>query len=343
MFDELRKFKEREGHCKVPRNYTDNPKLGTWVQTQREMRLKISKERASKLDSIGFTWGIKLDDRWEIMFEELRKFKEREGHCNVPSRYSDNLELGNWVSHQRRRRLKISKETASKLDSIGFTWDRNPDVRWEIMFEELRKFKEREGHCNVPSRFSDNPELGRWVKKQRGQISKISNERASKLDSIGFTWGIKPNARWEIRFEELRKFKEREGHCNVPGKYSDNPELGIWVKRQRGQRFKMTKERALQLDSIGFTWVVNIEPDVRWEIMFEELRKFKEREGNCNVPSSYSDNPELGRWVSRQRVQISKISNRRASKLDSIGFTWGIKRPVKREIRFEELRRFKER
>merc|ERR1740139_1948648 len=186
MFDELRKFKEREGHCKVPRNYTDNPKLGKWVQTQREMRLKISKERASKLDSIGFTWGIKLDDRWEIMFEELRKFNERQGHCNEPYRFSDNPELGLWVSNQRRRRLTISKERASKLDSIGFNWGIKPDVRWEIMFEELRKFKDREGHCNVSTKYSDNQELGRWVYKQRRRRLTISKERASKLDSIGF-------------------------------------------------------------------------------------------------------------------------------------------------------------
>ena len=98
-------------------------------------------------------------------------------------------------------------------------------------------------------------------------------------------------------FEELRNFKERAGHCNVPQKYYHNPKLGRWVSHQRGKRLKMSKERASKLDSIGFTWVVNIEPDVRWEIMFEELRKFKEREGHCKVPRKYSDNPKLGRWV----------------------------------------------
>jgi len=34
------------------------------------------------------------------------------------------------------------------------------------MFEELRKLKDGEGHCNVPFRFSDNAELSRWVDKQ---------------------------------------------------------------------------------------------------------------------------------------------------------------------------------
>jgi len=322
MFDELRKFKEREGHCNVPYSYSENPKLGRWVSTHREMRLKISKEKAAKLDSIGFTGGNMLDARWETMFEEIKKFKEREGHCNVPSIYSDNPELGRWVSNQRIRRLKISKERAAKLDSIGFTWVVNiePDVRWEIMFDELRKFKERKGHCNVPARFSDNPKLGIWVSTQRGQRLKISKERAAKLDSIGFTWEADPDALWGIMFEELRKFKGREGHSNVPQKYSDNPELGTWVMNQRRQRLKISKERASKLDSIWFTW--RTKQDVGWEIMFEELRKFKDREGYCNFPGKIVHNLKLGRWVSYQRLHRSKISKERSAKLDSIGFKW---------------------
>jgi len=129
-------------------------------QKARKYIVNISKERASKLDSIGFTWAIKQDTRWEIMYEELRKFKEREGHCNVPKRYSDNPELGRWVSYQRVKRSKMSKERASKLDSIGFTWGIKLDVKWEIMYEELRKFKDRESHCDVPQRYSENPKLG---------------------------------------------------------------------------------------------------------------------------------------------------------------------------------------
>jgi len=57
------------------------------------------------------------------------------------------------------------RERASKHYSIGFTWDRNPDVRWEILFEELSKFTDREVYCNLSFNYSDNPELGRWVSR----------------------------------------------------------------------------------------------------------------------------------------------------------------------------------
>ena len=97
----------------MPARFSDNPELGIWVRTQRGQRLKMLKERASKLDSIGFTWNRNLDVRWDIMFEKLRKCKEREGHCSV--RYSENPELSNWVSNQRSNRLKISKEELPNL------------------------------------------------------------------------------------------------------------------------------------------------------------------------------------------------------------------------------------
>jgi len=91
------------------------------------------------------------------MYEELRKFKDWVGHCNVPSSSINNPKLGRWVGTQPEMRLKISKERTWKLDSIGFAWDRNQDVRWEITFDELRIFKERKGHCDVPQGYSHNP------------------------------------------------------------------------------------------------------------------------------------------------------------------------------------------
>merc|ERR1740139_978806 len=339
------KFKDREGHCNVPNKYSDNPELSIWVKGQQANILHIPKDRAAKLNSIGLNAVTWQDVRWEIMFEELRKYKDREGHCNVPFEFSDNPELGRWVRSQRARRSKILKERASKLDSIGFTWGTTKNCRWDIMFEELRKYKYREGHCNVPYKFSDKSELGKWVSRQRAQRLKMSKERASKLDSIGFIWGgdTELDIRWEIMFEELRKFKEREGHCNVPYKFSDNPELGTWVYNQQAKKLKISKERAAKLDSIGFSW--GAIPDVIWDKMFEELRKFKDREGHCNVPNKYSDNIELGKWVRSQRARRSKILKERASKLDSIGFTWcwGTMLDLRWEIMFEELRKYKDR
>ena len=62
---QMREFKVEFGHCRVPRKYAANPKLGHWVNTQR-YNYKLPKEgkpslmtaeRSRELESIGFDWG----------------------------------------------------------------------------------------------------------------------------------------------------------------------------------------------------------------------------------------------------------------------------------------------
>jgi hypothetical protein len=52
-------------------------------------------------------------------------------------------------------------------------------------------FKENQGHCGVPDRWSENPELGRWVANQRQTFrkGKLSEERVARLEALGFEWG----------------------------------------------------------------------------------------------------------------------------------------------------------
>ena len=57
------------------------------------------------------------------------------------------------------------------------------------------------------------------------------------------------DAVWNQRFEELKKFKEKHGHCRVP---RNTPKLGVWVKKQRGvRRASNSEERTIKLQEIG--------------------------------------------------------------------------------------------
>ena len=61
---ELAEYKAQFGDCKVPTNFSANPKLGTWVHHQRRQykklmegqRCHITVERVRALESIGFVW-----------------------------------------------------------------------------------------------------------------------------------------------------------------------------------------------------------------------------------------------------------------------------------------------
>ena len=65
---------------------------------------RLTEERLRRLEEIGFQWKVKhkmkryYDKQWDSMFEKLKVFKEKNGHCNVPKRNPSDLKLGTWVS-----------------------------------------------------------------------------------------------------------------------------------------------------------------------------------------------------------------------------------------------------
>ncbi len=68
----------------------------------------------------------KATANWEALFQALVAFKENQGHCGVPDEWSENPQLGTWVSNQRRafRKGKLSEERVARLEALGFEWDR---------------------------------------------------------------------------------------------------------------------------------------------------------------------------------------------------------------------------
>ena len=168
--------------------------------------------------------------------------------------------------------------------------------------------------------------------KQSKVKKKLNQQKIDLVNSIGFNWTS--NVTWEDRFEELKQYKETHGDCCVPKK---NETLGKWVDNQRSQYkfFHESKKSLLNqhridlLDSIGFTWTIN----VTWEDRFEELKQYKETHGDCCVPQKHGT---LGTWTSNQRSQYKifheskKVLNQpRIDLLDSIGFTWNTRKRKK--------------
>jgi hypothetical protein len=340
-FGYLLKFKEREGHCRVPaRASEDGYPLGTWVSKQRTTKEELSSDRVKRLDEIGFVWDV-LHEQWEERFGYLLRFKEREGHCRVPQRLIENhFKLGNWVGKQREGKENLSRDRVKRLDEIGFVWDLHHE-QWEEGFGYLLRFKEREGHCRVPATAPEGGyKLGLWVRKQRTTKEELSSDRVKRLDDIGFVWDVL-HEQWEQGFGYLLQFKEREGHCKVPLSASDaGYPLGTWVSTQRNKKENLSSDRVKRLDEIGFVWEPHHE---QWEEGFGYLLRFKEREGHCRVPATAPEGGyNLGLWVRKQRNKKENLSSDRVKRLDEIGFVWD---PFHEqwEQGFGYLLRFKER
>jgi hypothetical protein len=118
----------------------------------------------------------------------------------------------------------------------------------------------------------------------------------------------------------------------VPQKYPEQPALGVWVNKQR-MEFKpyledetremtlIISEKLRHLKDVGFEWA-KPKGDQLWSEKYEELQQYRYYEGHCtltivgtmvdekvahnvlvvsgNVPTKYTKNPTLGRWVSTQ-------------------------------------------
>jgi len=140
---------------------------------------------------------------------------------------------------------------------------------WMEKYEELLDFRLRNGHCLVPNQYPENPSLAEWVKRQRyqhklkgmGKHSSMSDDRVVALEKLGFVWNSH-DAVWEERLKELKKYRNLFGNTNVPSKYEPNPQLAIWIKRQRrqykflmeGKPSTMTPYRVEKLREINFSW-----------------------------------------------------------------------------------------
>ena len=268
----------------------------------------------------------------EDLVQIIREMKEAKGRGDIfnPTALAEKIELLGPSIDLSVLQANIYAEI---VDSIGVSWD-----EW---YGRLVAFKEREGHCRVPDgEIVDGFNLGSWVAVQRRNRGSLSAERIRRLDDIGFVWDPF-NEKWEEGFSHLKAFKECKGHFRVPrGKVVDGVNLGNWVQVQRRNREGLSAERIQRLDEIGFIWDALTE---RWEEGFSHLTEFKNRKGDCLVPSrTVTDGFNLGTWVSLQRSNRASLSADRIQRLKDIEFIWD-SHTERWEEGFSHLKAFKER
>jgi Helicase associated domain len=196
--------------------------------------------------------------------------------------------------------------------------------RWTDQFNKLAEFKTDNGHCNVASSCTWDPELGKWICNQRERHRKglLSKRRVQMLKDLGFQFD-RHNDRWESRYCELIEFKEVHGHCNVPDSWPENLKLARWVmtQRQMYRKGKLSQNRFRRLEAIGFIWC---RQEYAWNEMYQRLVSYLKAHGDGTVCLELKGDPQLGSWVVKQRYRKKKglLSKERVRKLDGIGMRW---------------------
>ena len=345
----------------------------------------MTPNRVRILTSMGFVWGSYSNNNtfrgsisnnvsyssWDKWIEVLKEYKDKHGDVDVPLKYSGNQSLGMFVNRQRSeyRKYQAGKSTSmtperiKDLNELGFTWTaRDAQTSWDNRYAELREFHNVNGHANVPKIYTKNPSLGYWVNEQRFQYRRMSKKKSTYLtaekirllNKINFKWSLREsNGSWDNWIKELRDYKSQHGDVDVPLKYKHNPALGAFVNRQRTEWRKLQKgvqtslspERIASLDELSFKWTIRVSR-TPWETRLNELKKFKEIHGHCNVPSTYPKNQPLAYWVFKQRgqyrifqkrdyvvpgekKQVCHMTLQRIRALDELGFEWSPPRRLK--------------
>eukprot|EP00526_Cylindrotheca_closterium_P001081 CAMPEP_0113614518 /NCGR_PEP_ID=MMETSP0017_2-20120614/7210_1 /TAXON_ID=2856 /ORGANISM="Cylindrotheca closterium" /LENGTH=375 /DNA_ID=CAMNT_0000523693 /DNA_START=494 /DNA_END=1618 /DNA_ORIENTATION=+ /assembly_acc=CAM_ASM_000147 len=345
-FEELCAYKEANGHCRVPSTYKENKKLGNWVVNMRRYHKEhdkkqdpVWKERFAQLEAIGFEWEVM--STWQERLNDLREYKEANGHCRVPIIYENNKKLGNWVNTVRKQYKDLEKKENplwknrfAQLEALGFEREGSS---WQEHFEDLCVYKEAHGNCRVPKEYEKSTKLGHWVKLMRRYYKEdekkqhpVWKERFAQLEALGFEW---VGSIWQQRFEELCEYKEANGNCRVPKNYDKNKQLGYWVpvmrryyKEPDKKQDPVWKERFAQLEAIGFDWEVAVSS---WQERLNELLEYKQANGHCQVPVVYEKNKKLEKWVNlmrryykdRKRKQ-NPVWKERFAQLEALGFDW---------------------
>jgi hypothetical protein len=366
-FHQLAEYKLAHGNCNVPQNHGPSLlQLGQWVRRQREVnrQKQLTPEREEKLNSIGFTWKVRKTTLlkrkvglgrtdWNTRFEQLEEYKKASGDCNVHISRHNDKKLKNWAAVQReaKKHFLLSEEREAKLNSIGFVWNIDCYAEfWAVRFQQLLEYKEAAGDCNVPQRFSRNPQLGEWVLKQRKNSNNklLTKERWTKLDSIGFDWRKRPrgtNYKYHGRVksgasdQQLEETKQTSELCHVPEEKKSNenpPRLNKRATEQRLNRQKKVIEKETRMVQLNANDISRNptktadKNDNSWDALFRELLAYLQTRADNNAPQPHPRNPLLARWVSEQRHDYdlkrrgeqTALTPLREAKLDAIGFTW---------------------
>ena len=319
-FGKLLNFKEENGHCRVTKPHKE---LGGWVGRQRTeySKQKVSADRVSKLNDLGFEWDPFSSD-WEEKFKDLLAYKAVHGDCLVAALDADYKGLGKWVSRQRTLFSVggLSEMRSARLDALEFNWDAISAER-ERKFAALKAYKTQYGDCLVPE---TNQDIGIWVGAQRRAFKKgiLSVENIVRLESLGFEWDPL-SAEWESNFNTLKAYRDRYGDCRVSNPSINHKKLRTWVSVQRRAytKGKLSADRATRIESLGFDW----DPyTTDWERMFYALKAYKNDHGDFRLSRQSKRHKELALWIGVQRRAYTKgkLSADRTARLEALGFEW---------------------
>mmetsp|Transcript_18028 Transcript_18028/g.29879 ORF Transcript_18028/g.29879 Transcript_18028/m.29879 type:complete len:822 (-) Transcript_18028:190-2655(-) len=350
-FDELKRYKEQHGDCRVP-----------YCSGRSQKRKKKATTAAGDEPVDG------VDDVTAVTADAIIADEDDGGDGNNNNNKIKYDSLGVWVKRQRNQYKnykagnkekagEMTEERVKLLESVGFEWSLRAvgteSTSWIDHYNTLKAFKEEHGHTLIDEK--QNKALGDWCKLMRNYMKKysegneenaLSSEHYQLLKDLELDSSLR-ESKFEARLRELMDFKKAHGHCLVPASYAANQKLSNWVQTQKRQyklmkdgrnlKSQMTEEKCQMLIEAGFEFEVSKERkskamkqmDRSWDELFAELKLYKAKYGQINGIKERKKKA-LREWCDEQRVQHARmkwgkestVTKEQIQKLSDLGFVW---------------------
>ncbi len=161
-YELLKIYYQENNHSNVPQDFKtidginyDNmgEPLGAWITYLRSNYKKLSDEYKKLLEKVAFIPNMH-EYEWYQNYKCLEIYFSENGHSNVSIDYvtEDNVNLGIWVSNQRRDYNKLNDKQKELLNKLNFVISMSDEV-WNNKFELSKKYYQENGHCNVKNNF----------------------------------------------------------------------------------------------------------------------------------------------------------------------------------------------
>jgi len=226
------------------------------------MGSKVPRSRCNKLVNPS------KEEEWNANFDKAKRFHKANGHLST-----QNKTLNQWITYQRLHAKKLSDKQLNLLDSIGYKdaggFRKCDEETWADKLSLLKRIRNTQGDLKrLPGH------LTAWISKQRlkARNGTFEPKKRVQLEDLGIslssnnrkkdgTHMIRDMPRWNSQYENLKRFRDIHGHCNVPKRYSEDKSLAAWVSAQR-RKYKQLKELDASLnpewvkclESIDFEW-----------------------------------------------------------------------------------------
>ena len=223
-YEDLKRYKEEHGDCRVP--YCSG-------RSQKKAEKDDPAAAAEEEE------GEEGDGSGKVKYDSLGVWVKRQRN-----------QYKNYKAGNKEKSGEMTEERIQLLETIGFEWSLRTGPgpsSWIEGYNDLKAYKEEYGHTRVDEKLYKP--LSEWVKQMRGYLKKYNEDREGNvltpeqyrlLKEVELDSSLR-ESKFETRFNELMEFKRSHGHCIVPAAYAANQKLSNWVQTQKRQ-YKLMKE-----------------------------------------------------------------------------------------------------